>query len=132
VAISSQRIKRLTPDAVTFLTRDGKTCTLTPYEFTRRFLLHILPRGFTKIRHFGLVASSSVNTRLPLARELILAAGGAPWQPPSKTDVVDALAAILDEFLAAVRRCPRCRVGRLSISIPLPPERPRALVGDTS
>ncbi len=44
---------------------------MRPVEFIRRFLLHILPRGFMKIRHYGLVASVNVKTRLARARQLL-------------------------------------------------------------
>jgi hypothetical protein len=71
VGISNQRLISFDDDAVTFYTKDGKTKTLAPEEFIRRFLLHILPKGFTKIRHFGLLAPCNVNSKLERARELL-------------------------------------------------------------
>ena len=56
---------------VTFSTKNGATDTLAPVEFIRRFLLHVLPSGFVKIRHFGLLAPGNVNTRLEAARALL-------------------------------------------------------------
>ncbi|MGH8700641.1 MAG: IS91 family transposase [Burkholderiales bacterium] len=69
--ISNGRLVAVTDDAVTFRTKNGDTCTLAPYEFIRRFLLHILPHGYTKIRHYGLLAPGNVNTKLARARELL-------------------------------------------------------------
>jgi hypothetical protein len=82
VGISNQRLLRLDDRGVTFLTKDGATLTLAPAEFIRRFLLHVLPRGFTKIRHYGLLAPRHVNGRLELARRLLVGAT-APAHTPS-------------------------------------------------
>lgn len=119
VAISSQRIRSLSPTAVTFLTKDGKTATLTPREFTRRFLLHVLPRGFTKIRHFGLLAPSAVKTRLPLAKSLLV----AQQEAPPDTAAEKTAEALLEQILDDINLCPRCRTGHLRPSLPLPPEK---------
>ena len=48
-----------------------KTMTLAPEEFMRRFLLHVLPGGFHRIRHFGLLANGARKTSLALVRELL-------------------------------------------------------------
>jgi hypothetical protein len=69
--IANGRLVAVTPDAVTFRTKNGNTCTLPPHEFIRRFLLHVLPHGYTKIRHYGLLAAGNVNTKLARARQLI-------------------------------------------------------------
>jgi len=71
VGISNQRLLRLDDRGVTFLTKDGATLTLTADEFIRRFLQHVLPHGFTKIRHYGLLAPRHVNGRLEIARRLL-------------------------------------------------------------
>jgi hypothetical protein len=70
VAISSSRLLSVDDDAIVFRTRGDATCTVTPDEFLRRFLLHVLPAGFRKIRHYGLLAPSNVPTRLPVAQRL--------------------------------------------------------------
>jgi hypothetical protein len=57
VAIANSRLVDVQHDAVTFRTKNGKTVTLHPVEFLRRFAAHVLPDGFKKIRHFGLYAS---------------------------------------------------------------------------
>ena len=76
VAISDARLREVTEEKVVISTRQGRTCTLVPSEFIRRFLLHVLPPEFRKIRHYGLMAPANVNTRLPIARGLLEATGG--------------------------------------------------------
>jgi len=127
VAISNQRLKRLTPEEVTFYVKDGRHLTLTPKEFVRRFLLHILPRGFTKIRHFGLLAPCAVKTRLVTARALL------EGTPPGLASL-DQPPEILELVAAEPQLCPRCKKGRLSICIRVEPVRRRILaaVNDTS
>jgi len=71
VAISSSRLLSITDNAIVFRTRGEKTCSLPPQEFLRRFLLHVLPHQFFKIRHYGLLAPANVNTRLRRAQELL-------------------------------------------------------------
>jgi hypothetical protein len=71
VAISNHRLLDVTDQAVTIATRGGKTAKLGPLEFIHRFLLHVLPDGFVKIRHYGLMASGNVKTRLEDARRLL-------------------------------------------------------------
>ena len=77
VAISNHRIVDLADGTVTFTAKDykhgarTKTITLDALEFLRRFLLHVLPKGFVRIRHYGLCASRNVNTKLATARRLL-------------------------------------------------------------
>jgi hypothetical protein len=71
VAISNHRILDVGDDQVTFRTRDKKTCQLAPVEFIRRFIQHVLPRGFVKVRHFGLYAAGNVKSKLAVARAAI-------------------------------------------------------------
>jgi hypothetical protein len=83
VAISNSRLLALDERGVTFKWKDyrvkadakgqtrHKTMTLAPEEFMRRFLLHVLPGGFHRIRHYGLLANGARKTSLALARELL-------------------------------------------------------------
>jgi hypothetical protein len=79
VAISNSRLIAATDDGVTFRVKDYRhngreryrTMTLPPHEFIRRFLLHVLPRGFHRIRHYGLLAGGSRKASLARARELL-------------------------------------------------------------
>jgi hypothetical protein len=79
VAISNSRLIALDERGVTFRWKDyrakgrtrHKTMTLPPAEFMRRFLLHVLPSGFHRIRHYGLLANGSRTMSLALARQLL-------------------------------------------------------------
>ena len=81
VAISNSRLLALDERGVTFhykdYRRDGqaryRTMTLAADEFIRRFLLHVLPKGFHRIRHYGLLASATCKANIARARELIAA-----------------------------------------------------------
>lgn len=115
VGIANSRLVALRDDAVTFRTKNGKTLTLAPTEFLHRFLLHVLPAGFVKMRHFGLLAPGNVNTKLAQARALLEArATHATSTEPSGRDILDSLTG------DKARRCPLCRVGLLHRR-PLPP-----------
>ena len=85
VAISNSRLVAFDKAGVTFrfkdYRRDGAerygTMTLGAHEFIRRFLLHVLPRGLHRIRHYGLLAGSTRRAHLALARELLAVAASA-------------------------------------------------------
>ncbi|HEY6373798.1 MAG TPA: IS91 family transposase [Candidatus Sulfotelmatobacter sp.] len=110
VAISSSRLLSLDQGRVTFRWRDSKSgnqmksMTLDAVEFIRRFLLHILPLGFVKIRHFGFLANRNRAAALALCRDLL---------KPS----ADHSASILtpEQRSAVERRCPFCHAGVLRI-----------------
>ena len=92
VAISNRRLVALDADGVTFRCKDYRrngqeryrTMTLAPGEFIRRFLLHILPKNFHRIRHYGLLASAARKANIARAREL-LAAPEPPTTPDATT-----------------------------------------------
>lgn len=71
VAISNYRLASVTDDRVVVATRDGKTAAMTPEQFIHRFLQHVLPDNFVKIRHYGLMASGNVKTKLRVAQGLL-------------------------------------------------------------
>jgi hypothetical protein len=71
VGISNHRLVEVTDTSVTFRTRGDATTTMPPVEFIRRFLQHVLPSGFVKLRHYGLLAPRNVNTKLNTARILL-------------------------------------------------------------
>ena len=56
---------------VCFATKGGRRITLNPQEFIRRFLLHVLPSGFVKIRHYGLWAAGRAQQKLEQAQKLL-------------------------------------------------------------
>ena len=96
VAISNSRLIVLDERGVTFRYKDYRrngqaryrTMTLGADEFIRRFLLHVLPKGFHRIRHYGLLASASCKTNIARARELI-AAPIPQLEPSASHDTVD-------------------------------------------
>ena len=98
VAISNQRLLAFDGERVTFRWKDyargnqWRTMTLTAMEFLRRFVQHVLPRGFVRMRQFGYLASSCRTGRLALARRLLVQA--SPPSEPSATP--------------STWHCPRC------------------------
>jgi hypothetical protein len=126
IAISDSRLVDVTPEKVTFKTKDGKTKTLHPVEFLHRFLQHVLPQGFHKVRHGGLYASTRKGGRLDQARALILQEID-PLEaktPKAKT------AETLEELAFEGHRCPVCNEIMVKTSVSLP--RLRAPPGGTN
>jgi hypothetical protein len=107
VGLSNHRILDIQDDAVTLRTRGENTVTLHPHELIRRFLLHVLPRGFVKIRHYGLAAASNVNTRLVTARLLLAQAPSATT--PQNAPPPDDWRHLLERFTGLdTTTCPAC------------------------
>lgn len=107
VGLSNQRLVAVTADAVTFRTKDGRTATLHPHDFLHRFLLHVLPAGFVKIRHGGLFAPRHVTTRLLIAQRLL------PPRVPARAAIAPVVpstwVALLQRLTGLdLTRCPRC------------------------
>jgi hypothetical protein len=96
VAISNSRLVSLDERGVTFRYKDYRrngrarfgTMTLMPNEFIRRFLLHVLPKGFHRIRHYGLLATATCKANVARAKELI-AAPLPPIDPSTEHDDPD-------------------------------------------
>jgi hypothetical protein len=94
VAISNSRLIGLDERGVTFrfkdYHRDGRaryrTMTLAPDAFIRRFLLHVLPKGFHRIRHYGLLASAACKASIARARQLIAAPAPSIETPAEHDD----------------------------------------------
>jgi len=101
VAISNHRLLSFDGNQVTFRWRDyahgnkQRTMTLAASEFIRRFLLHVLPKGFVRIRHFGFMANYQRSASLELCRQLL---GMAPAVPETETTSP-----------SSARLCPTCR-----------------------
>jgi hypothetical protein len=116
VAIANSRLIALDERGVTFRYKDYRrngqaryrTMALAADEFIRRFLLHVLPKGFHRIRHYGLLASPGCKANIARARELI-AAPMAAIDPPAAHDTADPDAATDHRPL-----CPCCG-GRMII-----------------
>ena len=104
-----------------------KVLALPAEEFLRRFLLHVLPDGFVRIRHFGLLAHRARAAKLARCRELLAV---RPPEPPATPESVAAL--MLRVTGLDITRCPVCRVGRLHVVGRLRPEALPVAVVDTS
>ncbi|MCA8976668.1 MAG: transposase [Planctomycetes bacterium] len=108
VAIGNRRLLAVDDDGVKFRWRDRthgdrqKVMRLSGVEFLRRFLLHVLPRGFQRIRHFGLLANRSRAVALAACRLHL----GACMPASTITSVVP--------FAVEEAICPSCRQGRLA------------------
>jgi hypothetical protein len=93
IAISNNRLISMDDEGVTFRVKDYRrggreryrTMTLDPPEFIRRFLLHVLPKGFHRIRHYGLLASATRKANLARARVLLKAPAPADKPPADDT-----------------------------------------------
>ena len=112
VGLSNHRLISVTDEAVTFRTRGEDTATLHPHEFLRRFLQHVLPPGFVKLRHYGLLAPGNVNTRLVTARQLLerrFPSPVAPASPVATTTRDESWVELLRRLTGHdVARCAKC------------------------
>jgi hypothetical protein len=111
VGLANSRLLSVTEDAVTLATKHGQSVTLTPLELLRRFVQHVLPAGFQKVRHYGLYASACVVGLLAQAHALLAPTPTPPAAitPPPPLTYVEHLRALTGRD---VDRCPRCG-GRL-------------------
>jgi len=127
VALSNDRLLSLDDGVVRFRWRDYadgdrvKVMALDAAEFIRRFLLHVVPDGFVRIRHFGLLANRTRQAKLARCREL-LAQPPAPATRPTES----AQALMLRLTGIDIARCPACQQGRLRLieilaPMPYPP-----------
>lgn len=125
IAISDSRLKEVTPDRVTFTTRDGKTATLHPVEFLHRFVQHVLPQGFHKVRHGGLYASTRAGGRLDQARALL----NQETTSEDAEELKDRTAETLERLINQAHRCPDCDgpLEKTTVLIPRPRAPPGAL-----
>jgi hypothetical protein len=114
VAISNNRIVSMKNDKVTFTYIDRKdndevkNMTLDVAEFIRRFLLHVLPGGFMKIRYFGFLANTNKKKCVPLLRKLI----DPTAQLPDKTSetVQEMMLRLTGDDITC---CPQCKKGTM-------------------
>ena len=124
VAISNERLLSVDANTVRFRYKDyahgarRKTIALDPQEFLRRFALHVLPRGFNRIRHYGLIANRNKRALLASARSAL----GAP-APASIAGPTESVIAFWQRIAHIdIGRCPRCRLGTLRVVALLAPQ----------
>ncbi len=122
VAISNQRLVSFENDQVSFLWKDyargncERTMTLDADEFIRRFLLHALPKGFQRIRHFGLLANRTRAEKLCLCRKLLGETQKLDSVKSSPEAVSDSTAEAPDDI------CPECKIGHMRCIETIEPE----------
>jgi hypothetical protein len=132
VAISNERILGMEGGSVRFRVRDSangnrkKVMRLEAGEFIGRFLLHVLPGGFKRIRHYGLLGPAHKAANLAAAR----AALKAPVPDPVIVETVEAFM----RRVAGIEwlNCPHCHEGRFRVVQAIPPHLPRAPPQETS
>ena len=125
-AISNSRLLSLRDDQVTFGWKDyahgGKrgTMTLEAVEFVRRFLMHVLPSGFVRVRHYGLLANRHRQAKLARCRELLgMAVPPQPDTAPIDPDPVTPPGQ--EPTVTPTRVCPRCGASRMILVAEFPP-----------
>jgi Putative transposase/Phage integrase family len=130
--LSNARLVSLEEGQVTFRYKDyadaqqHKTMTLTADAFLRRFVQHVLPKGFVKIRHYGLLANAQRAERLALCRRLLLAVTVAAPLPGDNLE-----SATIEP--AQPRCCAQCGGTRLVyIELPADGAAPRSTASDSS
>ena len=121
VAISDSRLLDFEDGVVRFRYKDyvhgdrKRVMALSASEFVRRLLLHVLPAGFARIRHYGLLSNRRRREDLAVCRELL---GDGPAEPrPEETVEVPEGA----ESITPTRVCPNCGAGRMIVIAEFPP-----------
>jgi hypothetical protein len=118
VAISNHRLLKMEDDQVFFHYKDyaddhaQKIMSLDAVEFIRRFLQHVVPSGFVRIRHFGFLANRFRSEKLNLCRQLLESANPAQSGPTPRCE--PASDTVVDPALER-HRCPHCGTGRMII-----------------
>jgi len=118
VAISNNRLLDITEDKVSFRYKDyrhdaqQKTMTLEVEEFIRRFLLHVLPEGFQRIRYYGFLANRYREQKLALCRELL----DMPTQEPPAPEAANDYRQRYEELTgSSLSQCPICHQGHMLV-----------------
>lgn len=116
VAISNHRIVEVTQERVLFHYKDyndngtTKQMWLSAEEFLRRYAEHILPRGFVKMRHYGILANANRHSRI----NRILQKMNLPLHPPAVE--VPYQLRLLERYGIDIDRCPKCKTGRMMLT----------------
>lgn len=131
VALSNNRLVKLENDRVTFRYRDRndndtvKLMTLDAFEFIRRFLLHVLPDGFMKIRHYGILSNRNTKSKLSRCMKLL----GVHPLDPNREKHQEPWQDLLERITGVDPRiCSHCGKGKMVLkrvlnpsALPLPP-----------
>jgi hypothetical protein len=124
VAIANSRIKKLENGVVSFTAKNRKKnrteiITISAVEFIRRFLLHSLPKGFVRIRHYGFLANRNRNKNLQVIRDLL----GLSALPEKETASIEEM--MLQLTGTDITVCPCCGEGKMQFFAEIPKSRPR-------
>ena len=125
VAIANSRIKSLNNGMVTFNAKNRKqnrneSVTISAVEFIRRFLLHSLPKGFVRIRHYGFLANRNRRKNLSAIRQLFAMATPVEKQATSCEQLIKQLTGI------DISACPCCSKGKMRLIYEIPLYRARS------
>ena len=129
VAISNSRIENVSDGRVTFRYKDysdehrSKVMTLAGVEFLRRFVQHVLPKGFVKVRHYGLLANRDRDARLAVCRRLLTIESLRARLMGSPSPVKSERAIVTPAAAAFAPTCPFCGSDRIERRA-LPRQRP--------
>jgi Putative transposase len=137
VAISNNRLLDIAEGKVTFRYKDyrhdaqQKTMTLEAEEFIRRFLLHVLPGGFQRIRYYGFLANRYREQKLAHCRDLLCMPSPEPAASEANKDYLERYEELTGSSL---RQCPVCHQGRMLLIeiLPRSPHRHVTPIKDTS
>jgi hypothetical protein len=122
VAISNARLLDFEGGVVRFRYKDyahgnrKRVMTLSALEFVRRLMLHVLPTGFVRIRHYGLLANRHRHEKLALCRQLMGSGAAAEPESSETAETCDGLSSI-----TPTRVCPICGAGRMIVIEEFPP-----------
>jgi Putative transposase/Transposase zinc-binding domain len=129
VAISDSRLLDFEDGVVRFRYKDyahgdrKRVMKLTAREFVRRLLLHVLPTGFVRIRHYGILSNRHRHDDLASCRELL---GGGPAAESGPEEAVEAAEGA--ESITPTRVCPNCGAGRMIVIAEFPPLAPGSAI----
>lgn len=130
IAISNHRLISISNNEIHFTYKDYRKgaqklqTKLSAQEFLRRFCLHILPRGFVRMRHYGILASKNKAKELNIAKKDL---GQSPW----KKLTLDWQAILFNKLKLDVSKCPVCKTGIMEIIEVIMPERGPPVFGVT-
>lgn len=122
VAISDSRLLDFEDGVVSFRYKDyahddrERVMRLPASEFVRRFLLHVLPAGFVRIRHYGILSNRQRHGDLALCRELLTGGAATEPEPEEAVEIVEGA-----ESITPTRVCPNCGAGRMVVIAEFPP-----------
>jgi len=124
IAISDSRIKAIQGSQVTFAYKDSrdnkrKIMSLDGIEFIRRFLLHVLPQGLMRIRHYGLLSNRTRQLNHHIIKAC-LPSSVSPLPLPNKDDAARIETPCL--MMTPLILCPKCQVGHLQVWFEIPPK----------